>query len=94
MITSLLVIGIAGIYQLIARLETAQPGIQFLDPGTYNSLISLHGIMMLGAVLLGISGMMNYLLPLMIGAKDMAFPHLNALSYWIIPPALILFLLC
>ncbi len=93
MVTSFLVMIVAGVYQLIARMETAQPGIQFLNPGTYNSLISLHGIMMLGAVLLGISGMMNYLIPLMIGARDMAFPRLNALSYWIVPPALILFLL-
>lgn len=93
MAASLLVMVIAGVYQLIARLETAQPGMQFLKPATYNTLVSLHGIMMLGAVLLGISGLMNYLLPLMIGARDMAFPRLNALSFWLIPPALILFLL-
>jgi len=48
--------------------------------------------MMLGAVLLGISGLINYLVPLMIGARDMAFPRLNALSYWIIPPAVLMFL--
>ncbi|MEK7848294.1 MAG: cbb3-type cytochrome c oxidase subunit I [Chloroflexota bacterium] len=92
MVTSLLVIIVAGIYQLIARLETAQPGMQVLQLSTYNSLISLHGIMMLGAVLLGISGMMNYLVPLMIGARDMAFPRLNALSYWITVPAVFLLL--
>ncbi|MDP2951740.1 MAG: cbb3-type cytochrome c oxidase subunit I, partial [Chloroflexota bacterium] len=86
------VIIVAGVYQLVARLETAQPGVQFLTPNTYNSLISLHGIMMLGAVLLGIAGMMNYLIPLMIGARDMAFPRLNALSYWIVPPGILLFL--
>src|SRR3972149_9481229 len=57
----------------------------------YNSLISLHGIMMLGAVLLGISGMIDFLVPLMIGARDMAFPRLNALSYWLTPPAVLLF---
>ncbi|MBI2866224.1 MAG: cbb3-type cytochrome c oxidase subunit I [Chloroflexi bacterium] len=92
MATSLIVIVVAGIYQLIARLETAQPGMGFISLGTYNSLMSLHGIMMLGAVLLGISGMMNYLLPLMIGARDMAFPRLNALSYWITLPAVLLLL--
>ncbi|MBI4282911.1 MAG: cbb3-type cytochrome c oxidase subunit I [Chloroflexi bacterium] len=92
LVTSFLVISVAGIYQLIARLETAQPGLQFLNPNTYNSLISLHGIMSLGGVLLGIAGMMNYLVPLMIGARDMAFPRLNALSYWLIPPAVLLFL--
>ena len=93
MVTSLLVIAVAGIYQLIARLETSQSGLQFISLDRYNSLISLHGIMMLGAVLLGISGMINYLVPLMIGAKDMAFPRLNALSYWITLPAVLLLLL-
>jgi cytochrome c oxidase subunit 1 len=93
MVTSLLVMVVAGIYQLVARMETAQPGMQFLSANTYNSLMSLHGIMMLGAALLGIAGMMNYLIPLMIGARDMAFPRLNALSYWVVPPAVLLFLL-
>lgn len=93
MVTSLLVLLVAGIYQLIARLETSQPGIQFLSLDTYNSLMSLHGIMMLGGVLLGISGMINYLVPLMLGARDMAFPRLNALSFWVTPPAVVLFLL-
>ncbi|MBI2287917.1 MAG: cbb3-type cytochrome c oxidase subunit I [Chloroflexi bacterium] len=92
LVTSLLVIIVAGIYQLIARLETSQPGLQFLSPNTYNSLVSLHGIMMLSGVLLGIAGMMNYLVPLMIGARDMAFPRLNAISYWLTPPAVLLFL--
>ncbi|MBI2918634.1 MAG: cbb3-type cytochrome c oxidase subunit I [Chloroflexi bacterium] len=92
MATSLVVIAVAGIYQLIARLETSQPGLQFLSPDTYNSLMSLHGIMMLGAVLLGVSGMINYLVPLMIGARDMAFPRLNAFSYWITVPAVFLLL--
>ena len=93
MATSLLVIAVAGIYKMIDRLETARPGLQFITPGTYDSLMSLHGIMMLGAVLIGISGLMNYLIPLMIGAKDMAFPRLNALSFWIIPAAVILLLI-
>ncbi|MBI2304736.1 MAG: cbb3-type cytochrome c oxidase subunit I [Chloroflexi bacterium] len=92
MVTSFLVIVVAGIYQLIDRLEVSAPGMQYISPGTYNSLMSLHGIMMLGAVLLGVSGMINYLVPLMIGARDMAFPHLNALSYWVTPPAVLLLL--
>jgi len=93
MVTSLVVILVAGIYQLVTRLEMIAPGMQFMGLGTYNSLMSLHGIMMIAAVLLGVSGMINYLVPLMIGARDMAFPHLNALSYWIIPPAVLLLLL-
>ena len=93
MVTSLLIMAVAGVYALMGRLEMAQPGMQYMGPGTYNTLVSLHGIMMLAAVLIGISGMMNYLVPLMIGARDMAFPHLNALSYWFIPPAVFLLIL-
>ena len=58
----------------------------------YNTLMSLHGILMIVSILLGIAGMMNYLVPLMIGAEDMAFPRLNAFSFWLAPPAAILLL--
>ena len=93
MLLSFLVIAIAAIYQLIARVDMARPGSLLLTPEQYTTLISLHGIMMLGAVLLGVSAMMNYLMPIMIGAKDMAFPKLNALSFWVTPPAVLFFLI-
>ncbi len=63
---------------------------QFLDPKTYNTMMSLHGIVMIGAILLGVGAMSNYLVPLMIGANDMAFPRLNAFAFWINIPAAIL----
>ncbi len=92
-VTSLILIGVAGTFALIFRLELTQPGLQFLDPNLYNTLMGLHGIIMIGAILLGIAGMANYLFPLMLGAPDMAFPRLNALSYWVSVPAAILLLL-
>ena len=58
----------------------------------YNTLMSLHGIIMIVSILIGIAGMMNYLVPLMIGAEDMAFPRLNAFSFWVAPPAAVLLL--
>jgi len=76
---------------MIFRLELAQPGLQFLDPATFNTYISAHGIIMIGSILLGIGGLANYLVPLMIGASDMAFPRLNAFGYWLtVPGALLL----
>ena len=49
--------------------------------------MSLHGIVMIISILIGIAGFMNYLIPLLIGARDMAFPRLNAFSFWIAVPA-------
>ncbi|MDP2727458.1 MAG: cbb3-type cytochrome c oxidase subunit I, partial [Dehalococcoidia bacterium] len=92
-ITSLFFMFIAGIFALLDRIELAAPGRTIMDPGTFNTLVSAHGITMLAITLLGISGLMNYLLPLMLGARDMAFPRLNAFSYWITPPAGVLLVL-
>ncbi len=84
---SLLLMSIAGVFALIFRTELAEPGLQFLTPIEYNTLMSLHGIVMLISVLIGISAFMNYTVPFLIGARDMAFPRLNAFSFWIAVPA-------
>jgi len=62
-------------------------------PQLYNTLMSLHGMIMIISILLGIAGMINYVVPLMIGAQDMAFPRLNAFSFWIAVPAAVLMLM-
>lgn len=87
MVTSLVFLFFAGPLGVMDRVKNTASGPWILDPGSYNTMISVHGISMLAMVLIGIGGMMNYLLPLMIGARDMAFPRLNAFSYWVIPPA-------
>jgi cytochrome c oxidase subunit 1 len=66
---------------------------QFLSPGQYNTFFSAHGIIMIVSILLGVGGMLNYLVPLMIGAADMAFPRLNAFSYWVGLPSAVMLLL-
>ncbi|UCD99334.1 MAG: cbb3-type cytochrome c oxidase subunit I [Chloroflexota bacterium] len=91
-LTSLLVLFAAGLFAMIFRTELAQPGLQFLTPDGFNTLISLHGIVNIGGILLGVAAMANYLVPLMIGANDMAFPRLNAFAYWINVPAIVLLL--
>ena len=53
-------------------------------------MFSMHGWVALASILLGIGGMANYLVPLMIGAEDMAFPRLNAFAYWINVPAIVM----
>ncbi|WP_420641396.1 cytochrome c oxidase subunit I [Candidatus Leptofilum sp.] len=91
-VTSLLVLFVGGIFAIIFRLELSQPGMQFLNFDQYNTLFSAHGIVMIVSILLGIGAMSNYLVPLMIGASDMAFPRLNAFSYWISVPSIVLVL--
>ena len=91
-VTALIMLMIGGGFAVIFRTELARSGLQFLDPSNYNTLISLHGWAALFSILLGVGGMANYVVPLMLGAEDMAFPRLNACAFWINVPALVLLL--
>jgi cytochrome c oxidase subunit 1 len=91
-VTSIFVLLVGGLFAIIFRLELAQPGMQWLTNPTYNTLFSAHGIVMIASILLGVGAMVNYLVPLMIGASDMAFPRLNAFSYWVTVPSTMLIL--
>ncbi len=88
-VTAVIVLLFGGLLAMIFRLELVYPGMQFLNNQQYNTLFSAHGIIMIVSILLGVGGMINYLVPLMIGAKDMAYPRLNAFSYWVAVPAAI-----
>src|SRR4051795_48153 len=75
---------LGGLAALALRLELAQPGMQVVDAETYNQIFTFHGTVMM--FLFGTPmalGFANYLLPLQIGAADMAFPRLNALTFWL-----------
>jgi cytochrome c oxidase subunit 1 len=73
-----------GAMALLVRGELAVPGTQFLSPEQYNQLVTMHGTVMLLLYATPILfGFANYILPLQIGAPDVAFPRLNALSYWL-----------
>ncbi|MFZ0546209.1 MAG: cbb3-type cytochrome c oxidase subunit I [Candidatus Promineifilaceae bacterium] len=91
-VTGVLVMLIGGTLAIIFRLELVYPGMQFLDPNEYNTIFSAHGIIMIVSILLGVGGMLNYLVPLMIGASDMAFPRLNAFSFWVGVPSAVMLL--
>jgi cytochrome c oxidase subunit 1 len=91
-VTGILLLLIGGLLAMFLRVELAQSGRQWLDPAVYNTMIGMHGWIMIATILLGIGGLANYLVPLLIGAPDMAFPRLNALAFWInVPAALVLF---
>jgi cytochrome c oxidase subunit 1 len=76
---------IAGVEALIMRLQLAVPDGTLVDPETYNGLVTMHGTTMVFLFVVPVlAGFGNYLVPLMIGARDMAFPRLNALSFWLL----------
>ena len=74
---------LGGLMALVIRLELAQPGRQIVDASTYNQMFSMHGTTMIFLFIIPMfAGMGNYFVPLHIGARDMAFPRINALSFW------------
>ncbi len=75
------------------RLEQSTPGAIYFNPSTYNTIVGMHGILMIATTIIMVSGPFgNFILPIMIGARDMAFPRLNALSYWLLFTAIPIFL--
>ncbi len=67
------------------RIQLGSPDNTFLDPTTYSQLFTLHGTTMIFMVVVPVAaGFGNFLVPLMIGARDMAFPRLNMLSWWLL----------
>ena len=83
----------AGVFALVFRAELARPGEQVITDQQYNGLMSQHGTIMIFVFLVPIlAGIGNYVIPLMIGAADMAFPRLNAVSFWMLPIASVVLL--
>src|ERR1700758_3678334 len=76
---------LGGVEALMMRLQLGVPGNTLLPGEKYNELLTMHGTTMIFLFVVPImAGFGNYFLPLMIGARDMAFPRLNALSYWLL----------
>ena len=77
---------IGGFMALIIRSELFQPGLQFVDPQFFNSMTTMHAIIMIfGVVMPAFTGLANWLIPMMIGGTDMALPRMNNWSFWILP---------
>src|SRR5262252_8890655 len=83
MTTGVLSFVIGGVLALIMRLQLSAPNQHVVDAETYNQLISAHGVTMIFFfVTIFMTGIANYLVPIMVGARDMAFPRLNLLGFW------------
>src|SRR5260370_27253122 len=75
---------IGGIEATIMRIQLIVPHNHFVSPQTFNQMFTMHGTTMVFFVAMPVLfGLGNYLIPLMIGARDMAFPRLNAFSFWL-----------
>ena len=84
LVTSTTFFLVSGLIGLVMRAELALPGLQFLNEDTYNQLFTMHGTGMIFFFATAmVFGLANYIVPLHIGAPDVAFPRLNAFTYWI-----------
>ena len=82
--TALIFFAFGGLLALLIRTQLATPNETFMTGKSYNEAVTIHGTTMIFLVIVPIlAGFGNYMVPLMIGARDMAFPRLNALSYWL-----------
>ncbi|MCP5425197.1 MAG: cytochrome c oxidase subunit I [Gammaproteobacteria bacterium] len=90
---SLLMFFIGGTMALVIRAELFEPGLQIVEPYFFNQMTTMHALIMIfGAVMPAFVGLANWLLPMMIGAPDMALPRMNNWSFWILPFAFTLLL--
>src|SRR5690554_2548636 len=93
LVFSLTMFFVGGTMAMIIRAELFQPGLQLVDPMFFNSMTTMHALVMIfGAVMPAFVGLANWMIPLQIGAPDMALPRMNNLSFWILPFAFLLLL--
>jgi len=92
MTTGMLSFVVGGIFALVIRLQLTSPNGHVVDADTYNQLISAHGTTMIFFfVTIFMTGIANYFVPIMVGARDMAFPRLNLLGFWMIPVSILIY---
>jgi cytochrome c oxidase subunit 1 len=86
LVFALIMFFVGGAMAMVIRAELFQPGLQFVDPGFFNQMTTIHALVMIfGAVMPAGVGLANWLIPMMIGAPDMALPRMNNMSFWILP---------
>ena len=85
-VTATFFLCVGGFEAILMRIQLAVPNNDFLSPKAFNQTFTMHGTTMVFLVGMPVLvGFANYFVPLMIGARDVAFPRLNAMSYWMVP---------
>ena len=88
LVMSMIVLFAGGALAMLIRLQMTTANGAFFNPQVYNSLIGMHGILMVAGMIVVVTGPFgNFIMPIMLGARDMAFPRLNALSFWLLAAA-------
>ena len=86
LVFALIMFFVGGAMSMVIRAELFQPGMQYVDPQFYNSMVTVHALVMIfGALMPAGVGLANWMIPMMIGAPDMALPRMNNMSFWILP---------
>ncbi len=94
LVLTLIMFGLGGTLAMLIRLDLLVPGSQFYPPNTYETVVTMHGMLMIAAMFSIIVGPFgNFFVPILIGARDMAFPRLNALSFHLLAVGVVIFLL-
>ncbi|HEX9139779.1 MAG TPA: cbb3-type cytochrome c oxidase subunit I, partial [Steroidobacteraceae bacterium] len=84
---------VGGFMAMLIRMELFKPGLQFFDPALFNSITTVHALAMIfGAIMPAWVGLANWMIPLQVGAPDMALPRMNNFSFWLLPFAFLLLL--
>ena len=92
-VVTAILLGAGGILAMGIRTNLMTPGLHFVNQQVYNSFLSVHGMVMILALIVAVAGpWANFVVPIMVGARDMAFPRLNALSLWTLVAAIPLLL--
>ncbi len=91
LVFALIMFFVGGTMALIIRSELFEPGLQFVDPQFFNSMTTMHALVMVfGAVMPAFVGLANWMIPMMIGAPDMALPRMNNMSFWMLVAGVLL----
>ena len=86
LIFALVMLFVGGGMALVVRAELFEPGIQFVNPDFFNQMTTVHALVMVfGMIMPAFAGFANWMIPMMIGAPDMALPRLNNWSFWLLP---------
>ena len=93
LIFSCIMFFVGGSFAMLIRAELFKPGLQFLDPALFNTMTTMHALVMIfGAIMPAFVGLANWMIPMQLGAPDMALPRMNNFSFWILPFAFTLLL--